>query len=135
MEAGDFNFSGNVEARDILETETDILVCDGFTGNIVLKLTEGLAAYLLRGIKASVMSNTKGKIGGLFIKNNLKDFKKQFDYAEYGGAPFLGVKGGIIKAHGSSDAFAIKNTVRQSIKFIENDVLKKITENIEKMEV
>lgn len=134
LEAGEFNFLGNVEARDIPETKADVLVCDGFTGNIVLKLTEGIAAYLLKGMKTSIMSNTKGKIGGLLIKDNLKDFKKQFDYAEYGGAPFLGVKGGIIKAHGNSDAFAIKNAVRQSIRFIENDVLQKITENAKNME-
>lgn len=134
LEAGDYNFLGNVEARNILETEADVLVCDGFTGNIVLKLTEGVADYLLKGIKTSIISNTKGKIGGLLIKKNLESFKKQFDYAEYGGAPFLGVKGGIIKAHGSSDAFAIKNAVRQSIKFIENDVLLKITENAKKLE-
>lgn len=134
LEAGEFNFLGNVEARDILETKADVLVCDGFTGNIVLKLTEGIAEYLLKGIKTSIMSNSKGKIGGMLIKGNLKSFKKQFDYAEYGGAPFLGVKGGIIKAHGSSDAFAIKNAIRQSIKFIENDVLQKITDNVKKME-
>ena len=134
LEAGEFNFLGNVEARDIPETKADVLVCDGFTGNIVLKLTEGIAAYLLKGMKTSIMSNTKGKIGGMLIKDNLKSFKKQFDYAEYGGAPFLGVKGGIIKAHGSSDAFAIKNAVRQSIKFIENDVLQKITENAKNRE-
>jgi glycerol-3-phosphate acyltransferase PlsX len=134
LEASNLNFLGNVEARDIPETEADVLVCDGFTGNIVLKLTEGIAAYLLQGIKKSIMSDTKGKIGGMLIKENLRNFKKQFDYAEYGGAPFLGVKGGIIKAHGSSDAFAIKNAIRQSIRFIENDVLKKITENAKNME-
>lgn len=134
LAAGDFNFLGNVEARDIPETKADVLVCDGFTGNIVLKLTEGIAAYMINGIKTSIMSSTKGKVGGMLIKDNLKKFKKQFDYAEYGGAPFLGVKGGIIKAHGSSDAFAIKNAIRQSIKFVENDVLKKITENANKME-
>ncbi|MBU4540719.1 MAG: phosphate acyltransferase PlsX [Firmicutes bacterium] len=134
LEAGEFNFLGNVEARDIPETKADVLVCDGFTGNIVLKLTEGIAGYLLKGIKTSIMSNTKGKIGGMLIKENLRNFRKQFDYAEYGGAPFLGVKGGIIKAHGSSDAFAIKNAVRQSIKFIENDVLQKITDNAKNRE-
>jgi len=134
LEAGEFNFLGNVEARDIPETKADVLVCDGFTGNIVLKLTEGIAGYLLKGIKTSIMSNTKGKIGGMLIKDNLRNFRKQFDYAEYGGAPFLGVKGGIIKAHGSSDAFAIKNAVRQSIKFIENDVLQKITDNAKNRE-
>ncbi|KAF5069712.1 phosphate acyltransferase PlsX [Acetobacterium wieringae] len=134
LETGDFNFLGNVEARDLPETKADVLVCDGFTGNIVLKLTEGIAAYLLKGMKTSIMSNTKGKIGGMLIKDNLRSFKKQFDYAEYGGAPFLGVKGGIIKAHGSSDAFAIKNAIRQSMKFIENDVLQKITDNVKNME-
>lgn len=134
LEAGDFNFLGNVEARDIMETKADVLVCDGFTGNVVLKLTEGTAAFIIKGIKKSIMSSTKGKIGGMLIKDNLQNFKKQFDYAEYGGAPFLGVKGGIIKAHGSSDAYAIKNAIRQSIKFVENDVLKKITENAKKME-
>jgi glycerol-3-phosphate acyltransferase PlsX len=130
LQGSELNFLGNVEARDIFETEADVLVCDGFTGNIVLKLTEGVSHFLLGGIKTAIMSNTKGKIGGFLIKNNLKTFKEQFDYAEYGGAPFLGVKGGIIKAHGSSDAYAIKNAINQSIKFIENDVLKKITENV-----
>lgn len=134
LSASDLNFLGNVEARDIPETEADILVCDGFTGNIVLKLTEGIVSYLLKGIKSSVMGTTKGKIGGMLIKDNLRSFKKKFDYAEYGGAPFLGIKGGIIKAHGSSDAYAIKHAVRQSILFIENDVLNKITENAKKME-
>ncbi|MBC3888897.1 phosphate acyltransferase PlsX [Acetobacterium paludosum] len=134
LEAGDFNFLGNVEARDIMETKADVLVCDGFTGNVVLKLTEGTADFIIKGIKKSILSSTKGKIGGMLIKDNLKNFKKQFDYAEYGGAPFLGVKGGIIKAHGSSDAYAIKNAIRQSIKFVENDVLKKISENAKKME-
>lgn len=135
LEESDFNFVGNVEARDILETEVDILVCDGFTGNIVLKLTEGVAGYLMNGIKESIMSTTSGKVGGMLIKKNLKEFKKQFDYSEYGGAPFLGVKGGIIKAHGSSNAYAIKNAIRQSIKFVENDVLAKITADVKQLEV
>ncbi len=135
LEESPYNFVGNVEARDILETEVDILVCDGFTGNIVLKLTEGVAGYLMNGIKESIMTSTSGKIGGMLIKKNLKEFKKQFDYSEYGGAPFLGVKGGIIKAHGSSNAYAIKNAIRQSIKFVENDVLLKITEDIKRFEV
>ncbi len=135
LEESDFNFVGNVEARDILETEVDILVCDGFTGNIVLKLTEGVAGYLMNGIRESIMSTASGKIGGMLIKKNLKEFKKQFDYSEYGGAPFLGVKGGIIKAHGSSNAYAIKNAIRQSIKFVENDVLAKITADVKQVEV
>ncbi|MGL4606745.1 MAG: phosphate acyltransferase PlsX [Eubacteriaceae bacterium] len=134
LENSDINFLGNVEARDIPETDADVLVCDGFTGNIVLKLTEGIAGYLMKGIKTAVMNSTKGKIGGMLIKDNLQVFKKKFDYVEYGGAPFLGVKGGIIKAHGSSNATAIKHAIRQSICFIENDVLNKMTENAKKME-
>lgn len=129
LEASSLNFIGNVEARDVLESQADILVCDGFTGNIVLKLTEGVASFLLNGVKKAVVSSTTGKIGGLLIKSNLKSFVKQFDYAEYGGAPFLGVQGGIIKAHGSSNAYAIKNAIKQSISFLENDVLRKISEN------
>ncbi|WKY48825.1 phosphate acyltransferase PlsX [Eubacteriaceae bacterium ES3] len=135
LDASELNFIGNIEARDILESQADILVCDGFTGNIVLKLTEGIASFLLDGVKKAVMSNTSGKIGGLLIKNNLKTFKKQFDYTEYGGAPFLGVKGGIIKAHGSSNAYAIKNAIKQSISFLENDILHKISENSSEVEV
>jgi glycerol-3-phosphate acyltransferase PlsX len=135
LEASNLNFIGNIEARDVLESKADILVCDGFTGNVVLKLTEGVASFILNGVKKSVMSNTTGKIGGLLMKNNLRSFKKQFDYSEYGGAPFLGVKGGIIKAHGSSNAFAIKNAIKQSISFLENDVLRKISENSNEEEV
>ncbi len=124
------NFIGNVEARDIPTTEADILVCDGFTGNVVLKLLEGLSSYLMSGIKSAIMGSFKGKIGGALIKEDLRAFKKKFDSDEYGGAPFLGVKGGIIKAHGSSKAYAIKNAIYQSIQFIENDVLEKTTEAI-----
>ncbi|MDO4289192.1 MAG: phosphate acyltransferase PlsX [Eubacterium sp.] len=121
------NFIGNVEPRDIPTTEADILVCDGFTGNVVLKLLEGLSSYLMSGIKTAIMGSVKGKLGGALIKDDLRSFKKQFDADEQGGAPFLGVKGGIIKAHGSSNAYAIKNAIRQSIKYIENGVLEKTT--------
>ena len=131
LKNSDLNFVGNVEARDIPTTDVDILVCDGFTGNIVLKLLEGLSSYLMKGIKKSIMGSAKGKIGGVLIKNDLKQFKKQFDSDEAGGAPFLGVKGGIIKAHGSSGAYAIKNAINQSIKFIDNDVLGKITAKLQ----
>ncbi|MEG0075145.1 MAG: phosphate acyltransferase PlsX [Eubacterium sp.] len=127
LKKSNLNFIGNVEARDIPTTEADILVCDGFTGNIVLKLLEGLSSYLMKGIKKTIMGSTKGKIGGLLIKDDLKKFKKEFDADEYGGAPFLGVKGGIIKAHGSSNAYAIKNAIHQSMLFVDNDVLGKIT--------
>ena len=124
------NFMGNVEAREIPKTEVDIIVTDGFTGNIVLKLIEGLASFMMSGIKDAIMGSTRGKIGGALIKKDLKSFKKQFDSDEYGGAPFLGVNGGIIKAHGSSNAYAIKNAIRQSINFVEGDVVNKISKAI-----
>jgi glycerol-3-phosphate acyltransferase PlsX len=130
----EINFVGNVEARDIPVTGADVIVCDGFTGNVVLKLIEGVAGYLMGGIKETIMASTKGKIGGALIKNDLKAFKKQFDSDEAGGAPFLGVKGGIIKAHGSSNAYAIKNAIAQSIAFIDGDVVGRITAAMQKTE-
>lgn len=123
---GPFNFKGNVEARDIPSGYADVIVCDGFTGNVILKLTEGLADSIFKLLKREFIKNTFRKIGALLLKSGLKDFKKQFDYTEYGGAPFLGVNGILIKAHGSSDGKAIKNAVRQGIKCIENNVVEDI---------
>lgn len=125
------NFIGNVEARDIPTTEADILVTDGFTGNVVLKFMEGLAGYLLAGMKDALMSSAKGKIGGLLIKSDLKAFKKKFSSDEVGGAPFLGVKGGVIKAHGSSNAYAFMRAIEKAIAFEQGDVLNKITAAIQ----
>ncbi len=123
------NFIGNIESRDLLVTDADVLVTDGFTGNIALKLMEGMLKFLLSGIKSTLMSSTRGKLGGLLIKGDLKELAKNFNPDEHGGAPLLGVKGGLIKAHGSSKAFAIKNAIRQSILFSENEVLQKIEES------
>ncbi len=105
------NFVGNVEGRDVPGGVVDVIVADGFTGNIILKLTEGVALSLVDGLKESIMSNLKGKIGGLILKGNLKGFKKKLDYTEYGGAPLLGVDGLVVKAHGSSNAKAFKNAI------------------------
>ncbi len=127
---GPFNFKGNIEARDIPAGYADVIVCDGFTGNVILKLTEGLADSIFRLLKEEFVKNPLRKIGASLLKSGLKDFKERFDYTEYGGAPFLGVKGVLIKAHGSSDAKAVKNAIRQGIKFIENDVIDDIAEKI-----
>jgi len=127
---GPFNFQGNVEARDIPSGYADVIVCDGFTGNVILKLTEGLASSILGLLKEEFLKNTISKIAALLLKSGLKDFKKRFDYTEYGGAPFLGVDGVLIKAHGSSDGKAIKNAVRQTISFVNNNVLKDIAMEI-----
>ncbi|MDR2899205.1 MAG: phosphate acyltransferase PlsX [Clostridiales bacterium] len=111
------NFTGNVEARYIPKCQVDVAVCDAFVGNVVLKLTEGLASSLMRMIKRALMSSTKAKLGALLIKGSLKELSKGFDYAEVGGAPFLGLKSIVIKAHGSSNAKAVKNAVGQAYAF------------------
>ncbi len=124
------NFYGNIEGRDIPNGEVDVLVCDGFVGNIVLKLTEGLGISILSMLKEIFMGSTRSKIGALLLKSGLMQFKKKLDYTEYGGAPLLGVKGAVIKAHGSSNDVAIKNAVRQAKQFVENKVIENIEENI-----
>ncbi len=122
----DINFVGNIEGRDVIESKADIIVCDGFTGNIILKTCEGVAIGMMNLMKETLMSSTKGKIGALLIKDDLRRLKSFLDYSEYGGAPFLGVKGGVIKAHGSSDAKAIKNAIKQAINFVEGNVVQDI---------
>lgn len=130
----DINFIGNIEARDIINDYTDIIVCDGFTGNILLKSTEGVAISVMKLIKETLLSSTKGKIGAMFIKDDLKNLKSYMDYSEYGGAPLLGVNGGVIKAHGSSNSRAIKNAINQAIKFVNGNVVGDIKEFIRVME-
>lgn len=122
----DFNFKGNLEVRDLPKGEYDVLVCDGFVGNTILKLTEGLASSIFSTLKEEFMKTLKSKFGALLLKSSFKSFKKKLDYSEYGGALLLGVKGGVIKAHGSSDAKAIKNAIRQAKTFTENNVVEKI---------
>ena len=125
------NFVGNIEARDVPEGAVDILVCDGFTGNIVLKYTEGLASSLFAMLKDAMTQNAVSKLAALALKPSLKQFKKKMDYTEIGGAPLLGINGGIIKAHGSSNATAIKNAIRQGIAYMENGVLERIRSAVE----
>lgn len=124
------NFIGNVEARDINSGNADIIVCDGFTGNIILKVTEGVGLFLFDALKETINSSTKAKLGGLMLKSSLKDFKKRFDSAEVGGAPLLGINGGIIKAHGNSNSLAIVNAIKQGIAFQEKDINNKIFNKI-----
>lgn len=126
----DINFFGNVEARDIPTGIVDIIVCDGFTGNIILKLTEGLASSLFGMMKEEFTKDFLSKAGALLLKPSLKGLKDSMDYAEHGGAPLLGINGGIIKAHGSSDARAIKNAIRQGKRFIDQQVLENIKSKI-----
>lgn len=130
----DLNFIGNIEARELINSYTDIVVCDGFTGNILLKSAEGIAMSLLGLLKETFLSSTKGKLGALLLKDDLRKLKCMMDYSEYGGAPLLGVNGGVIKAHGSSDSKAIKNAINQAIKFANGNVVDDIKEFIKSME-
>ncbi len=130
----DLNFIGNVEARDVINAYTDIIVCDGFTGNILLKSAEGVAMSVMSLLKETFLSSTKGKMGALLLKDDLRKLKSFMDYSEYGGAPLLGVNGGVIKAHGSSDSKAIKNAINQGIKFTQGNVVEDIKEFIKNNE-
>lgn len=122
LQKSGLNFMGNIEARDIPSGQADVVVCDGFTGNIILKLVEGVAKMFSGMIKDMFYANLKTKLAGAAMKGDLAIFKKKFDYKEYGGAPLLGIKSPVIKAHGSSDATAIMNAVRQAKTCAENDV-------------
>jgi glycerol-3-phosphate acyltransferase PlsX len=128
------NFIGNVEAREIPKGAADVIVCDGFVGNVIIKLSEGLAWTILKLIKTKFTSNTISKIGALLLKGQLNDLKKDFDYSEYGGAPILGVKGPIIKIHGSSNANAVKNAIIKGIPYVENKVVQKIQNSVLELE-
>ena len=125
------NFIGNIEPRDVSKGDTNVLVCDGFVGNTILKMYEGVASTLLGMIKEEILSSgVMSKLGAVLLKPVFKALKVKFDYKEYGGAPFLGVEGICIKAHGSSDGKAFKNAIRQTKTFYDNGVLDKIREDL-----
>ena len=129
-ECKDINFIGNVEARDIPKGVCDVVVCEAFVGNVILKLYEGVGATLISKVKAGMMSTLRSKIGALLVKPALKETLKSFDASEYGGAPLLGLKGLVVKAHGSSKANEIKNSLIQCITFSKEDICGKIQENM-----
>lgn len=135
LKDSNINFVGNIEGRNIPMGEADVLVCDGFVGNVVLKVTEGVAISIFDHLKEIFTSDTKSKIGALLLKPKLKALKGKLDYREYGGAPLLGTQKPIVKAHGSSDAYAIKNGIKQLTEFIEKDVINTIKENIEQSQI
>lgn len=128
----DFNFVGNVEPRDVSNGNVNILICDGFIGNTILKMYEGVALNIFDLLKKETMASTKYKIGGLLLKPVFKKLKKRFDYSEYGGSAFLGSKGICIKAHGSSDAKAFKNSVNVAFNCFQNNIINKISTEIER---
>ena len=136
LKKSSLNFIGNVEAREIPKGACDVIVCDGFTGNVILKLTEGLAWNIFKLIKTKLTSGIKAKMGALLLIDKMKEIKKEADYSEYGGAPILGLKGPVVKMHGSSSANAVKNTILKAVPYAENnvvDIIKEATENIEEI--
>lgn len=129
-ECDDINFIGSIEARDIPSGYADVIVCEAFAGNVALKLYEGVAATLLKEVKAGLMTSLRSKIGALLIKPALKQTLKRFQVDEYGGAPLLGLNGLVVKTHGSSKAVEIKNSILQCIAFREQKINDKIKEKI-----
>jgi len=120
------NFVGNVEAREITFDRADVIVCDGFVGNVILKFMEGMAGTLMGIIKNEMLSDTRSKIGALLAKPAFRRVKKKMDYSEVGGAPLLGVRGNVIKAHGSCNGHAMACSIRQAVQMIEGGVVEKI---------
>ncbi|MBE6970388.1 MAG: phosphate acyltransferase PlsX [Ruminococcaceae bacterium] len=133
--AGRINFVGNVEAREAVEGAVDVIVCDGYSGNIFLKTMEGTALYLMRELKGIFKSSLLTKLAAVLVAGGLKDLKKKMSSDEVGGTALLGISKPVIKAHGSSDAYAIKNAVRQAKQFIESGIIENIVENIDLMRV
>lgn len=124
------NFVGNIEARDIPEGAADVIVCDAFVGNVILKLYEGVGGVLIKKVTGSLMTNLKTKIGALLIKKELKNTMKSFMIEEYGGAPLLGLNGLLVKTHGNSKSVEIKNSIFQCATFKEMDLNNKFKEKL-----
>ncbi len=133
MENAPYNFIGNVEARDITGDVADVLVTDGFCGNLILKFMEGVAGTLLGIVKNEIMGDFQSKIGGLLAKPAFRRVKKLMDYTEVGGAPLLGVQGAVVKAHGSSNAHAFSCAIGQVIKMIDGQVVATIEQGVAKL--
>jgi glycerol-3-phosphate acyltransferase PlsX len=125
-----YRFGGNIEAREIPTGEADVVVADGFDGNLLLKYTEGMASALTSILKAEMLSSTRTKIGAILVKPALRAFKKRLDYEQHGGAPLLGVAGAVVKAHGSSNAMAVMNAIRQARQMVEGDVCGLIAQGV-----
>lgn len=127
------NFIGNVEPRYLPVKCCDVAVCDGFTGNVVLKLTEGLGKWFAGELKGLFMEGALSKMGYLCVRNGIANFRKKMDYKEYGGAPLMGTVKPVIKAHGSSDARAVKNAIRQAKEYTERRVISQIEASLAQM--
>ena len=129
-ECKDINFIGSIEARNIPKGDADVIVCDAFVGNVILKLYEGTASTLIKKIKGAMMSSFKTKIGALLIKKSLKEELKTLDATEYGGAPLIGLNGLVVKVHGNATSKEIGNALIQCVKFKKQKINEKITASL-----
>ncbi len=127
---GDINFIGSIEAREIPNGGADVIVCEAFVGNVILKLYEGLGTALVKKIKAGLMSTTKSKMGALLCKPALKETLKAFDASKYGGAPLLGLNGLVVKTHGNAKSTEVRNSILQCVTFTEQGINEKIRSNL-----
>ncbi|NOU93473.1 phosphate acyltransferase PlsX [Paenibacillus sp. LMG 31456] len=130
LEQAPIHFIGNVESRDVLRGPCDVLVCDGFAGNIMLKSVEGAASVIFSTLKTEFLRNFATKLAALVLKPGITRFRRSFDYTEHGAAPLLGINGLLLKSHGSSNATAIKNAVRQARIALQNDLVTSISTEI-----
>ena len=130
---GRINFVGNVEAREAVEGAVDVIVADGYSGNIFLKTMEGTGLFLAREMKKMFTRNLRSKLAALLVKDGIRDFKKLLDSGEVGGTALVGISKPVIKAHGSSDGYAMKNAIRQAMEFTRSGMIEDITENVEHM--
>ena len=131
LSGADINFIGNIEGRDVPYSAADVVVTDGFTGNVALKLYEGLAKVLMGSVKDVFMSGTKAKLGAMMVKDSFMDLKKRYDYKEVGGTAFLGIKKPVFKTHGSSDARTFYSTIINVSDYVKADVTNEIRKGIE----
>lgn len=126
LEHSGLNFVGNVEGRNVYSGETDVIVCDGFTGNVILKTSEGILEMLLKVLRQELMRSMQTKVGAMLSRPAFRNIKKRFDYAEFGGAPLLGVRRTCIISHGRSNAQAIRNAIRTAMEMAEHHVCERI---------
>ena len=134
-EEGRLHFTGNIEASDVMMGGADVVVADGFTGNVMLKSLEGTGKFLLKELKKMFLSSTKTKLAAAMVKSDMADMKKLLDPSEIGGTPFLGISRPVIKAHGSSDARAICNAVLRAKEYAESGFIADIEANIDAMKL
>ena len=132
-ENGTLNFVGNIEGRDIPFDVADVVVADGFSGNVCLKSVEGIGQFFGGELKKAIHSSLRTKLGALLLKSSLSSLRKTMNYKEIGGSPLIGIASPVVKSHGSADAYTMKNAIRQTKLYIEGDIIRRISENIDRM--